>query len=191
MFAEHLRFDRVRADLEALGDMHAKAQAVEKRAGAQHTIVARQRSRQIRERIRRIGDDKQHRFRCRLYDAGYDVLIYCGIGVEALEAAGGIVAIGGAAGLFIDADCDHDQRGASEVLIVSVIDIGERRQRRAVANIGRDCLRAAVRPIDQDDIARATAHDERERTGRSHRAGADYSDFHERLRIAADDLPRS
>ena len=88
---------------------------------------------QVGERIGRIGDDKQHRSRCRRHNLGDHILEHTDIGVEQLEAPLAIVAIGGAAALLIDPGSKHHEVGTGEIRVVAIAyhDLGT--ERRAVA----------------------------------------------------------
>ncbi len=82
------------------------------------------------------------------------------IDVEQLQPPGGIAAIGGAPGLFIDAGGDHDKRRARKIVEIAVPDIDRWRQRSTVAKIGCDGPGAFARPIDQHGLAGRAAYHE-------------------------------
>src|SRR5208337_2314867 len=73
MLSEHVSVDRSWADAESAREMEAEAQGVEVGAAAQHTIMARQTSGEVSERIRRIGNGPVDRASRLLVDASrYD-----------------------------------------------------------------------------------------------------------------------
>jgi hypothetical protein len=81
----------------------------------------------------------QHDFRDpRRHDA---VAIDCGVLVEQPEPPLRIVAVGGAAGLFVDSRRDQNHAGPGKRVIISVLDIDRRRKRSAVTDVGRDRFR--------------------------------------------------
>ncbi|MCA6109324.1 hypothetical protein [Bradyrhizobium cenepequi] len=63
VFAENLRFNVCRSYLEPSAQMHAKAQAVEQRAGRENAFMTGQFACQIGKRIRRVSDDEQNSVR--------------------------------------------------------------------------------------------------------------------------------
>jgi hypothetical protein len=82
MFPDHLRLHLVGIDIEMLGQVNAEAQAVEEGAGAEHAIMPGTRAGGVGERIRRIGDNQDHRARRRPHNARNDVAIDLGVGIE-------------------------------------------------------------------------------------------------------------
>ena len=60
MVADDLRLHIHGVDAEMRSEMHTKAQTVEKCAGAEHAIMARDFSRNIGERVRRVTDGDQY-----------------------------------------------------------------------------------------------------------------------------------
>jgi hypothetical protein len=175
--ADHLRLDGCGVDGEMARQMHAEALAVEQRAGAEHAVVAGTFARHVGERIGRIGDTEQHRVGRGAHDARNDVAVNRGVLVGQAQPPLRIVAVGGAAGLPVDAGRDHHQRAAGEVGVVAVRDRDLRRERRAVAEIGRHRLGALARAVDQHEVARAAAGDAGERAGAAHPADADNADL--------------
>jgi len=79
--------------------MNTQAQAVEQRAGAEHTVVSGEPARQVGERIGRVGDDEKHRAGRRRHHFGDHVAVDAGVRFEKLEAPFGVAAVGGAAAL--------------------------------------------------------------------------------------------
>jgi hypothetical protein len=69
VLAQHHGVDRRRAHAKPPGEVHAKTQAVEAGAGAQHAVVMRQDARNVRKWIRRIGHHEDDGVRRRLDDA--------------------------------------------------------------------------------------------------------------------------
>jgi hypothetical protein len=66
VFAENLRIDIRRGDVEASAEVHPKTQTVEQGPGTEDAVVARQLPCQIGEWIGRIGHHEQHGIRnCR------------------------------------------------------------------------------------------------------------------------------
>jgi hypothetical protein len=68
--------------------------------------------------------------------------------------------------------------GAGEVRIVAVPDVDLGRERRAVAQVGRDRFGGLARAVDQHDLARAAARHRGERDGAADVPGADDAEFH-------------
>src|SRR5215204_2254335 len=101
VLADYLGLDRCGVDPEPLSQVNPEAQAVEQRAGAEHSVVSGEPARQVGERIGRVADDEKHRPRRRLDDLWDQVLVYADVGVEQLEASLGVVAVCGAAALLI------------------------------------------------------------------------------------------
>jgi transposase len=66
--------DACRADGEPLSQVHAKAQAVEISARAEHPVMAREMAGDLDERLRRVGGNEDHRFRSHLYQSRHDIL---------------------------------------------------------------------------------------------------------------------
>ena len=90
----------------------------------------------------------------------------------------GIAAVGGAAALFIHPGGEHHEVGAGKLSVVTVAQCNLGTKRRAVAQIGGDRLGSRPGPVDDDNLARRTACNERQRAGRTDPAGSDDSDFH-------------
>jgi hypothetical protein len=88
-----------------------------------------------------------------------------------------IVAIGGAAGLLVDAGRDHHHAAAGKRIVVAVDDVDLGSQGRAVANVGRDRLGGLARAVDQHDVAGAAARHRGESAGAADIAGADDAEF--------------
>ena len=63
MITDHLRLHVDRVDAEVSAQMQPKPQAVEKRAGTQHTLVAGYLPRDIGKGVGRIADGNQDRLR--------------------------------------------------------------------------------------------------------------------------------
>ena len=55
MLADHIGFDAGGADREALGEMHAEAQAVQIEVGADHSVMTAEVAGDVDQRLRRIG----------------------------------------------------------------------------------------------------------------------------------------
>jgi hypothetical protein len=105
--------------------VHAKAQAVEVGAGAQHAVVMRLAAHNVGERIRRIGHHEDDGVRCRFNDARNQAFIDAAINVEKLQPPRGIASVGGTPSLFIDAGGDHDERRARKIVEIAVSDIDQ------------------------------------------------------------------
>ena len=95
--------------------MHAKAQAVEQRAGGENAFMTGQLTCQIGERIRRVGDDEQNGVRCGFGNRRNDLTVDLGILVQEAQTALRIATIRCPAGFLVDADGDHDERGACQI----------------------------------------------------------------------------
>jgi hypothetical protein len=100
----------------------AEAQAVEIGAGAHDPIVTGELPRHVDQRLGRIGGDQDHRLGCGFHQFRDDVLKHLHVGVEQAQAAGRVAAVGGAAGLFIDAGGDDRETGIGKVGVVAVAD---------------------------------------------------------------------
>jgi hypothetical protein len=81
-----------------------------------------------------------------------------------------IAAVGSAAAFLIDPGGDHYQLGAGEIRIVSVGNVDEGRQWRAVRDIHGDCTRSFAVPVEDHDFACRAAKHRCEQTGRTNRS---------------------
>ena len=97
MLAHHIGLDAGGADAEATGEMDAEAQAVEIGAGTEHAVMAGEKTRNIDQRLRRVGQDKDRRRRRDLDQPWHDILEHLYIGVEKTKPSGRILAVRGAA----------------------------------------------------------------------------------------------
>jgi hypothetical protein len=79
--------------------------------------------------------------------------------LEQLEPACRIVAIGRPAGFFVHAGRDHDKRCAGQVRVLSVADLHDRRERRAVLEVGHHGLCPLALSVHHDNRARDAAQD--------------------------------
>jgi hypothetical protein len=70
---------------------------------------------QVGKRIRRVGDDEQNGVRRGFGNRRNYLTVNLGILVQEAQAALRIAAIGCPAGFFVDADGDHDERGACQI----------------------------------------------------------------------------
>ena len=178
MVANHLRLHALGIDAEMFAEMHAKAQAVEIRSRTQYAIVPGRFASNVGERIGRIGDRDQHRVRSGANDLWDNVAIDCGVLVEQPEPPLWIVAVGGAAGLFVDSRRDENHAGSGERVKISVLDIDRWRKRNAVTDVGRDRFRRSPGAIHKHDLARAASRHRRQRDCASDIAGTDDAKFH-------------
>jgi hypothetical protein len=60
---------------------------------------------------------------------------------------------------FVHANGDHDERRAGQVRVISVADLHDRRECRAVLQIGHYGLCPLTVSVHQDDLARDAAQD--------------------------------
>ena len=104
-------------------EMDAKAQAVEIRSRAQYAIVPGCFAGNVGERIGRIGDRDQHRVRSGANDLWDNVAIDRSVLVEQPEPPLRIVAVGGAAGLFVDSRRDENHAGPGKRVKIAILDI--------------------------------------------------------------------
>src|SRR5258707_4361424 len=178
MVADDLRIHINRIDFEMPPEMYPEAQAVEESAGAKHALVLGAAARDIGKWIGWVRDDQDHSLRRRAHHAWHQVAVDFGILVQQPQPALRIAAVGGAAGLLVDAGGDHHQRRTSETVVVAGADLGAPKDRQAVANIGRHRLRARPRSVDQHDLTRAAARDQGQRASAPDIACSDDSDLH-------------
>src|SRR5437660_5108037 len=129
--------------------------------------------------IGRIGDHQHQSLRRHGNDFGNNVSVDAGIGVEKLQPSGGVAAVRGTTGLFVDARGDDHEHGVGKVRIVAGAKLHCRRERRAVLEVCYDALRALLILIQHNDLARSSPHDEREKTSGAYAASANDADFHE------------
>ncbi len=115
MFAENLRFDVCRGYPEPSAQMHAKAQAVEQRAGAENAFMTGQFACQIGKRIGRVGDDEQNGVRRGFGSRRNYLTVDLGILVQEAQAAQRIATIRCPAGFLVDANGDHDECSACQI----------------------------------------------------------------------------
>ncbi len=73
MFAHHDGVDVRGLDIEPLGQVYLEPEAVEKRAGRKHSVVAGQLASDLGQRVRWIGDNHEHRCGGSVDDLGNDV----------------------------------------------------------------------------------------------------------------------
>src|SRR5258706_10692543 len=185
--ANHLCFDMCRIHIEMLAQMNAKSLAVEICAGAQNRRAAL--SRDIRERVGRIGHDEQHCLGLRAHDLWHDIAKNFGVLVEQLEAALRVVAVGGAAGFFVYARGDQHNACALERVVVAIDDIDLVTQRRAVAHVGCDRLRGLAVAVDEHDLTRAAAVDGGHGAGAADIARSNNANLHGLLHACAVKAP--
>ena len=98
--------------------MDAEAQAVEIGAGTEHAVMVGEMTRNIDQRLRRVGLDKDRRHRRDLDQPWHDILEHLYIGIEKTKPSGRILAVRGATCLLIDAGGEDDETGTGEVVIV-------------------------------------------------------------------------
>src|ERR1700693_2087040 len=97
---ENLCFDLCGSDSESPAEVNAKAPAVEKRAGAQNAIVLGQITRQVCERVGRIGHDEQHGFWSNRNDPRHNISIDFSVLVEEPKSSLWVAAISCTAGFL-------------------------------------------------------------------------------------------
>src|SRR5580692_11378474 len=159
--------------------MEAKAQRVQKGAGAQHALMAGEPASNIGQRIGWVGDDKDQRLRCYRYNLRNNFSVYARIGIKKLQSSGWITPVRGPAGLFVDARCDNHELSAGKFVIVAGEEFHSRRESRAVLKIGYHTLRALMVLVQDDDLACDSAHDKRKKTSRADAARSDDAYFHD------------
>src|SRR5882672_980567 len=159
--------------------METKTQRVQKGAGAQYSVMAGEPASKVSQRIGRVGDNKDQRLRCYCDDSGNNISVDARIGLKKLKSSGWIAAVGGPAGLFVDACCDNHEHGAGKVGIVASEKFHGWRESGAILKIGHDTLRALVVLVQHNDLARDPAHDKREKTSGADAARSDDSHFHD------------
>jgi hypothetical protein len=137
-------------------DVKPEAQAVEKRPRAQDSRES-ECAHEVGQRVRWIGHDQDDRFRYRPQDLGKDLPVDSNVRLEQLEPACRIVAICRPAGFFIHADGDHDECRAGQVRVISVADLDDRRERRAVLQIGHHGLCPLTVSVHHNNFARDAA----------------------------------
>src|SRR5262245_46190802 len=118
-----------------LRQMCAETQGVEEGASAHHPVMASKLPRGVCKRIGRIGDGQKYRVWRSLHHRRNDLSKDFSVGSEKSQPAGRVVAIGGAACLFIDTCSYHNNHGTCEVLIVTCIDVDRRRKHSTVTNV--------------------------------------------------------
>jgi hypothetical protein len=141
--------------------------------------VAGELARHVDQRLGRIGGDHDHRLRGGLHQFRHDVLKHLYVGVEQAQAAGRVAAVGGAAGLFVDAGGDDGQARVRQVGIVAVADHDDGRERRAVMHVGRHRLGASAVAVDQHDLAHPGTRRRRHGDRGADRADPDDTQFHD------------
>src|SRR5262249_47040273 len=154
---DYLCLDMCRVDAEMFAEVDTEALAVEISAGTQHNGLGAPLPCDIRERIRRIGHDEQHRPGRGVHDLWNDIAINPGVLFQQPETALRIVAIGGSAGLFVHPGGDQYDFGTFEIAIVAVSDIYLAAERDAVSNVGRHGFGGFSGAGDQDKLACAAA----------------------------------
>ena len=157
MLAQDLRINRGRADAKPASQVKSKPQAVEIRPGAQNARVT-EHSHRVGQRIGRIRDDECRRLRFRRMQPTDNVLEDIDIGIEQPQSAGGIIAVGGAAGLFVNASGDHHQRGALQIGVIAVPHLGGGRQHGAVLDVGYQPPRFLPIAVQDHDFAGNPSH---------------------------------
>jgi hypothetical protein len=95
--------------------MHPKAPAIEQCTCAENAIVPGEFACQEGKRIRRVGYDEQHGIRRRRGYQRNNLAINLCVLVQEAQASQRIAAIRCAAGFLVDADGDHDKRGACQI----------------------------------------------------------------------------
>src|SRR4029079_4582115 len=94
-----------------------------------------------------------------------------------------VIAVRGAAGLFVDARGDEHDAGAFEVGVIAVRDLDLGAKWYAVSDIGCDRVRGLARAIDQHDLACAAANRGGHGAGASHIARSDDTEFHSAIQF--------
>ena len=123
MFAQDLRVNRSWADAEALGQMHAKPQAVDIGSAAHNAIVSREAACNVRQHVGWVGDDHKHGSGSGVYDPRNNVFIDFSICSEQPQPTDRVIAVDCAAGLLVDTGGDHDEGRAGKILIIPVANI--------------------------------------------------------------------
>src|SRR2546425_9886841 len=141
-----------------------EAQGVEDRARAQHALMASKLASKVGQGIGRIGDNQDQRLGRRRNHFGNNISVDVRIGVEKLQPSGGVAAVRGTTGLFVDTRGDDHEHGVGKVRIVAGAKLHCRRERRAVLEVGYDTLCALLILVQHNDLARSSSHDEREKT---------------------------
>src|SRR5713226_4910400 len=129
--------------------------------------------------IGRIGDNQDQRLRRRRNHFGNNISVDARIGVEKLQPSGGVAAVRGTTGLFVDARGDDHKHGVGKVRIVAGAKLHCRRERRAVLEVGYDTLCALLILVQHNDLARSSPHNERKKTSGAYAARSNDADFHE------------
>src|ERR1700751_5812311 len=157
MVADDLCLHTHRIDAKMLPEMHTKAQAVEKGAGAEHAIMARDFSRNIGEGVRRVTDSDQYCKRSRFHDLWNDVAIDRGVLFEKPQPPLRITAISGAPGFFVDPGRDQHHAGVIQGVVIAISDVDPRTKRCSITQVSRHRFRHLLRPVHEHDLASATA----------------------------------
>src|SRR5689334_8390596 len=104
---------------EPLAEVKPEAERIQQGAAAQHSLMSSDASREIGEWIGGIGDDEQQRVGRSGDEPRDEVPVDAGIRAKQPQAACGVVAVRGAAGLLVRAYRDHDERRAAQISVVS------------------------------------------------------------------------
>src|ERR1700722_8486024 len=176
--ADHLRLYAFGIDAEMFAEMHAKSQPVEMRSRTKSAIVPGCFASNVGKRIGRIRNRDQHRVRSGANDVWDNVAINRRVLVKQPEPSLWIVAVGGAAGLFVDSRRNENDPGSGKRVKISVLDIDGWRKRNAVADVSGARLRRSPGTIDKYDLSRAASRYRCQRDCASDIAGADDAEFH-------------
>jgi len=166
VLTEHVGLDRRRRYIQPPSDVMPKPQAVNVCPAAQHAPEPCG-AHKISKRIRWIRKDEDQRVRGYSRESRQDVPVHADVRFEQLEPACRIAPVDGAAAFLIDPGADDHQLRAGEIRIISVANIDDGRQRRAVTKIHRDGTSSFAVSIENHDFAYRAANDQREQTRRT------------------------
>ena len=158
MLAQDLRLHAGRVDVQPARDVEAEAKAVQRGPRADDALVP-EHADEVGERIRRIGDDHDHRVRRSAVHLRDDLPVGPGVGVEQAQAAGRISPVRRTPGLLVDARGDQHHRRAGEISEISVLQHGVRAEDRAVLEVGDDALCLLPIAVDQHHLRGEAARD--------------------------------
>src|SRR5882757_4948788 len=147
-----------RIDAEMLAQMNTKTLAVQVSTGTQYYGAGPRLACDIRQRVRRVGYDKQYGLWRSVHDLRHDVAVNFGVLSEQPETTLRVIAIGSAASLFVHARCDEHDPRVFKIRVVAVDEVHFTSDRHAISDVGRDCLGGLSRAIDQNNLACAAAH---------------------------------
>ena len=139
---------------------YAEAHGIKVGSRAQQPCLRRDLMDHVGQCVRRISHHQDHSFRCCFHDPRHKLTVNLSVGGEQLQPPLGIIAVGGASGLFIDSGRNHHQRGAGQIFIIARAKLRRGHQRTSVACICDNAFCAFPIAVNQDNFSGAATREQ-------------------------------